>query len=74
MAHLDTMAADLERGLAFVLVDVDRWPTDPEAWQRDLAKHNQARLLGWKLIRVPSLWMGTSQADAVIDGVRGMNA
>ena len=66
---VDTLAVDPEHGLALIMVDVDRWPGDPDAWRRDLAAHNQIRLQRWRLIRVPSVWLGTPQESELIEQV-----
>ena len=64
---LDTLAVDPERGLAVILVDADRWVRDPGTWQHSLAQHNQARLQGWRLIRVPRSWLESPQGEELIE-------
>ncbi len=66
--HLDLLAHDNTRGLALILVDPDRWMNDAAVWQRDLQRHNAARLQGWRLVRVPQPWLGTHE-QAVIAAV-----
>lgn len=67
--QLDLLAYDLNRGLAVVLVDPDRWVNAPKVWQQELRLHNQARVNGWGLVRVPLLWLGSND-DAVIAAVQ----
>ena len=59
--QLDVLAHDYHRGLAVVLVDPERWMHDAAVWQRDLQRHNAARLQGWRLVRVPRPWLGTNE-------------
>ncbi len=66
--QLDLLAYDHRRGLALVLVDPDRWMNDAAVWQRDLQRHNAARLQGWCLVRVPRPWLGTNE-QAVIAAI-----
>jgi hypothetical protein len=63
---VETLAVDPEGGLALVLVNINRWPHDPDTWRRDLAAHDQIRLQKWRLIRVPSLWLATPQGDHLV--------
>jgi hypothetical protein len=64
---LDTLALNPQRGLAVVLVDEDRWVRDPGTWQHALAQHNQARLQGWRLVRVPRAWLGSRQGEELVE-------
>lgn len=69
--QLDLLAHDHSRGLALVLVDPERWMNDAAVWQRDLQWHNQARLCGWRLVRVPLPWLGMNE-QAVITAILSM--
>lgn len=64
---LETLAVDSTGQIALVLVDTDRWAGEGPAWQRDLASHNQARVRGWRLVRLPNLWLHTGQAQTLLD-------
>jgi very-short-patch-repair endonuclease len=70
--RLDTLALDPERGLAVVLIDPSHWMRDSRAWGRDLARHNQARLQGWRLVRVPRPWLGAPQGQELIERLSNM--
>jgi hypothetical protein len=47
---------------------------DPAAWQHDLRRHNQVRLGGWTLVRVPTSWLASPQGEALIARVVGGDA
>lgn len=64
---LPALAVDAERGIALLLIDPNDWMRDPSIWQHDLRRHNQARLQGWQLIRVPRPWLDSPQGDALIE-------
>jgi len=58
---LDLLGYDQERSIALVLVEPESWMHDAGVWRRELQRHNQARLLGWRLVRVPRPWLGTNE-------------
>lgn len=60
-SQLDLLAYNQEQGLALILVDPESWMNDASLWCRELQRHNQARLLGWQLVRVPRQWLGTNE-------------
>jgi very-short-patch-repair endonuclease len=64
---LETLAVDSTGQIALVLVDADRWANEGAIWQRDLTLHNQARLQGWRLVRLPNLWLHTGQTQSLLD-------
>ncbi len=66
---LSLLATDLEQRQALILVDVDAWTQDAARWRRELAACNQARLAGWRVIRVPSAWVGSREGQELIEKV-----
>lgn len=56
---LDALAMHPEKRLALLLVDEEQWIREPGAWQQSLTRHNQARLEGWRLVRMPTLWLSS---------------
>jgi very-short-patch-repair endonuclease len=68
-ATLPTLAIDQERGIALLLIDPADWMQQPATWQRDLRLHNQARIEGWTIIRVPTPWLESPEGDALLEQV-----
>lgn len=64
---METLAADPERGLALILINIDRGLGDPDSLRREPGAHDQVRLQGWRLVRVPSAWLGASQGGELIE-------
>ncbi|MFP4438861.1 MAG: DEAD/DEAH box helicase [Chloroflexaceae bacterium] len=71
---LETLARNRERRLALVLINPADWMRDPAAWQHALRRHNQVRLAGWTLVRVPRSWLESSQGEALIARLVGGDA
>lgn len=71
---IELLAHDVERGIALVLVDPERWVSEASVWRSDLRRHNQARVRGWRLVRVPLPWIGTNEHAVIAAVVRAKGA
>jgi hypothetical protein len=63
---MDFLAMDMGRRIALVSVNPDAWIQEAGAWRADLRRHNQARLRGWRLVRVPEPWFASAQGEDLI--------
>jgi hypothetical protein len=54
------------RRLALLLVDPAAWVRSGNVWAGEVARHNQVRLGGYAVIRVPRPWLDSPQIEALL--------
>ncbi len=54
------------RRLALLLVDPTAWVRSANVWADEVARHNQVRLGGYAVIRVPRPWLDSPQTEALL--------
>lgn len=63
------IAHNSEKKIAVLVVDPEQWVNDARLWQSDLRVANLLRLEGWRLVRVPTPWLTSSQGKDLIEEI-----
>jgi hypothetical protein len=67
------LAVDPNTRRLLLVVDPEAWVRDDRMWIEAIRLHCRLRLAGWRLLRVPSLWLEAPQGERFIRAVTALS-